>query len=485
MNFKVISRNLGKVLLVNALFLFLSVLMSIYDGLDEGFAPLTISFLIAFIIGSFPFIFVREVPETKIREGFVIIFLAWLLSFIVGMLPYVLYGGDFTVINAWFESVSGYTTTGSTILTDIESLPRSLLFWRSSTHYIGGMGVIVFILLILPDSAPFKLKLSNLEISSMSRTGYRYKAGKTIRVMFTVYLGLTIVETMLLWAAGMTLFDAVNHSLSTVATGGFSTRNISVMYYDSPLIDVIIMVFMALSAMHFGVIYAVFDKRSLKPLASSITRYYFAVIGILSLGVMLVLKLQGGYDTWGKALLDGSFQVTSYLSTTGFGQADNSVWPFLANFLLLYAGFHCGCSGSTTGGVKADRMLIAFKGIHNEFRRRLHPSSLFRIRLDGNPVRNDVLSSVFLYIVVYLFFMMMSFIILLLCGIEVSEAFSGTLASLGNVGPGIGSLGTMGNYDAMPSVAKLIFTLDMFIGRIEIIPFLVVISMLFNRKSLS
>ena len=239
MNFKVISRNLGKVLLVNALFLFLSVLMSIYDGLDEGFAPLTISFLIAFIIGSFPFIFVREVPETKIREGFVIIFLAWLLSFIVGMLPYVLYGGDFTVINAWFESVSGYTTTGSTILTDIESLPRSLLFWRSSTHYIGGMGVIVFILLILPDSAPFKLKLSNLEISSMSRTGYRYKAGKTIRVMFTVYLGLTIVETMLLWAAGMTLFDAVNHSLSTVATGGFSTRNISVMYYDSPLIDVI------------------------------------------------------------------------------------------------------------------------------------------------------------------------------------------------------------------------------------------------------
>ena len=197
---------------------------------------------------------------------------------------------------------------------------------------------------------------------------------------------------------------------------------------------------------------------------------------------MLVLKSQGGYDSWGRALLDGAFQVSSFISTTGFGQADNATWPFLANMLLMFASFHCGCSGSTTGGVKADRMLIAFKEILNEFRRRLHPSSLFRTRLDGNVVRGDMMSSVFLYIVIYVFVLMLSFIAVLFCGVEVGEAFSGTLASLGNVGPGIGTLGTMGNYAALPSAVKAIFTFDMFLGRLEIYPILIVISMMLNRK---
>lgn len=483
MNFKVISRHVGKALLVNALFMFLAVLVSIYYGFDDGFAPLCISFLITLITGSFPLIFVSDVPDTKIKEGYVIIILAWLLSFFFGMFPYLLYGKDFTVINAWFESVSGYTTTGSTILTEIESLPRSLLFWRSSTHYIGGLGVVVFLLLILPDSSPFKVRLSNLEISSMSRTGYRYKAGKTVRVMLTVYIGMTIVETILLWMAGMTLFDAVNHAFSTVATGGFSTKNISVMHYDSPVIDIIIAVFMVMSAMHFGVTYAVFAKRSLKPLAGSVTRYYLSLIGVLTICIMLVLKLKGEYPTWGKALLDGYFQVASFISTTGFAQADNATWPFLANVLLLFAAVHCGCSGSTTGGLKADRMLIAIKEIQNEFKRRLHPSSMFRTRIDGNVVKEDVISSVFLYIVLYALVLMFSFIIVLFCGVDVSDAFSGTVASLGNVGPGIGSLGTMGNYSALPSAVKFVFTIDMIIGRLEIFPVLIFISMIFGRRS--
>lgn len=483
MNFKVISRHVGKALLVNALFMFLAVLVSMYYGFDDGFAPLCISFLITLITGAFPLIFVRDVPDTKIKEGYVIIILAWLLSFFFGMFPYLLYGKDFTVINAWFESVSGYTTTGSTILTEIESLPRSLMFWRSSTHYIGGLGVVVFLLLILPDSSPFKVRLSNLEISSMSRTGYRYKAGKTVRVMLTVYIGMTIVETILLWMAGMTLFDAVNHAFSTVATGGFSTKNISVMHYDSPVIDVIIAVFMVMSAMHFGVTYAVFAKRSLKPLAGSVTRYYLSLIGVLTICIMLVLKLQGEYPTWGKALLDGFFQVASFISTTGFAQADNATWPFLANVLLLFAAVHCGCSGSTTGGLKADRMLIAIKEIQNEFKRRLHPSSMFRTRIDGNVIKEDVISSVFLYIVLYALVLMFSFIVVLFCGVDVSDAFSGTVASLGNVGPGIGSLGTMGNYSALPSAVKFVFTIDMIIGRLEIFPVLIFISMIFRRRN--
>lgn len=482
MNFKVITLNVGKALLVNSFFMLLAIIVSILNGYDDGLTPLLISFMIVTITGAFPFFFVRDVPETKLKEGYVIIVLSWLMSFLFGMLPYVLYGGEFTVINAWFESVSGYTTTGATILKDIESLPNSLLFWRSSTHFIGGLGVVVFLLLILPDATPFKLRLSNLEISSMSKTGYRYRTGTTIRVMLSVYIGLALAETLLLWAAGMSLFDAVNHSFSTVATGGFSTKNISIMYYDSSLIDVIVTVFMALSSIHFGVIFAVFAKRSLKPLASAVTKYYISVIAILTVLIMAVLVAQGGYGSWGKALLDSAFQTVSFISTTGFAQADNSTWPFLANMLLLFAGFHCGCSGSTTGGVKADRMFIALKEIYNEFLRRLHPSSVFRTRIDGNVIKGDVLSSIFLYIVAYIFILMFSFVILLLLGVEVGTAFSGTVASLGNVGPGTGEIGTLGNYAAFPAPVKFIFTMDMFFGRLEIFPILIVMSLILNKK---
>ena len=272
MNIKAISLDIGKALQVNALFMLFALIVSVLYGMDSGFTPLLISFLITVIAGSFPMIFIKDAQQDTLQDGFITIVLSWLLSFIFGMLPYVLWGGEFTLMNAWFESVSGYTTTGSTILTDIEALPASLLFWRSSTHFIGGLGVIIFLLLILPDTSSFKFKLSHLELSSIAKEGYRYKSGKTVRVIVTVYIVLTIAETLCLWAAGMTLFDAVNHAFSTVATGGFSTRNLSIMYYDSNAINIILMVFMTLSAMHFGVIYSVFATRSLRPLKPPVTR---------------------------------------------------------------------------------------------------------------------------------------------------------------------------------------------------------------------
>lgn len=481
-DFKAISRTAGMALLVNALFMFLAMIVSVINDFDEGMVPLSISFLITVVTGSFPLIFVRKTTDADIRSAYVMIIISWLLSFCFGMLPYILYGGEFTVMNAWFESVSGYTTTGSTILTDIESLPPSILFWRSSTHFIGGLGVVVFLLLIIPDSTSLKLKLSHLEVSSMSRNAFQYKAGTTLKVMLSVYVGLTIAETLALWAAGMTFLDAVNHSFSTIATGGFSTKNNSIMYYDSTLIDIIVMVFMVLSSIHFGSVFAIFAKRSLKPLKSSVIKYYLSVIIVLSLSVTLVLLVQGGYDSLGNAFMDSAFQVVSYISTTGFGQADNTQWPAIANVLLLFAAFHCGCAGSTTGGVKADRMLLAFREMRSEFLRRLHPSSMFLTRQDGQIVGNEKISSVFMYIVAYFLILMLSFIAVLTCGVEVGDAFSGTLSSLGNVGPGTGALGTMGNFASMPSSAKIIFTFDMFVGRVEIFPLLVVLSMCFNGR---
>ncbi len=482
MTVKAISTNIGKALLINALFMLISILVAVFNGMDSGFTPMVISFLVTAITGIFPFIFVKDKPSTTLHSGYLTIVFSWILSFMFGMLPYVLWGGEFTLANAWFESVSGYTTTGSTILTDIEALPKSLLFWRSSTHFIGGLGVIVFLLMVLPDSNPFKLRLTNLELSSLSKEGYRYKSGKTARVMVSVYICLTIAETLCLWAAGMTLFDAVNHAFSTVATGGFSTKNASVMHFDSAAIDIIITVFMALSSLHFGVLFAVVAKRSLKPLRNPISRYYICVIAVFSIIIACSLKIQGGYQTWGKSLLDATFQTVSFISTTGFGQADNAAWPLLANAILLFASFHCGCSGSTTGGIKADRMFISLKAAYGDIQKRLHPTSLFRTKVGGRALDEDTVSSVFLYIVLYIITLFLSFVIVLICGLDIAEAFSGTVASLGNVGPGVGQLGTMGNYASLPTVVKFIFTIDMFLGRVEIFPILIVLSMIRNRK---
>lgn len=482
MNVKAISLNVGKALLVSALFMLLSIGVSLLEGRDAAFTPLLISFIITLLVGSFPFIFVRKAQALSLNDGFLTIVLSWVLSFIFGMLPYVLYGGEFTLINAWFESVSGYTTTGSTILTDVEALPRSLLFWRSSTHFIGGLGVVVFLLLVMPTASPYRLKLTNMEMSTLSKGGYRYNSSKVIRIITGVYLAFTISIFLSLWAAGMTLFDAVNHAFSIAATGGFSTRNLSIGYYHSDLINLIVIFFMAVCALHFGLIYAVFVTRSLKPMRNSIVGYYFASIAVASLVVGLALKMQGGYEQWGRAFMDSTFTVVSYMSTAGFAICDNSTWPWVAGVVLLFVSFQCGCSGSTTGGLKVDRVLIAFKSIGNEIRRRIHPNAVAQIRLDGHYLPESTVSSVMMYIVTYFIFVFISIVVVMLCGSGATEAVSGVIASLGSVGPGLGELGVMDNFSAEPALSKFVYAFDMFLGRVEIYPVLVVLSMIFNRS---
>ena len=434
MNVKAISLNVGKALLVSALFMLLSIGVSLLEGRDAAFTPLLISFIITLLVGAFPFIFVRKTQALSLNDGFLTIVLSWVLSFIFGMLPYVLYGGEFTLINAWFESVSGYTTTGSTILTDVEALPRSLLFWRSSTHFIGGLGVVVFLLLVMPTASPYRLKLTNMEMSTLSKGGYRYNSSKVIRIITGVYLSFAIAIFFSLWAAGMTLFDAVNHAFSIAATGGFSTRNLSIGYYHSDLINVIVIFFMAVCALHFGLIYAVFVTRSLKPMRNSIVGYFFASIAVASIIVALSLKLQGGYEHWGRAFMDSTFTVVSYMSTAGFAICDNSTWPWVAGVVLLFVSFQCGCSGSTTGGLKVDRVLIAFKSIGNEVRRRIHPNAVSQIRLDGHYLPDSTVHSVMMYIVTYFFLIFVSILVVMGCGAEATEAISGVIASIGSVG---------------------------------------------------
>lgn len=482
MNLKAITLNVGKALLVSALFMLMSVAVSVFYEMDSGFTPLLISCILTALVGAFPFIFVKSAPQMSLKDGFVTIILAWLLSFVFGMLPYIIWGGEFTIINAWFESVSGYTTTGSTILNDVEALPKSLVFWRSSTHFIGGLGVVVFLLLVLPQASPYRMKLTNMEMSSLSKGGYKYNSSKVIRIIVYIYIGLAVISFFSLWAAGMSLFDAVNHAFSIAATGGFSTRNLSIGYYDSQLINGIVMVLMAVGAMHFGLIYAVIVTGSLKPMNNAVVRYYFGSILVCSVIIMISLMTQGGYDSWGSAAMDSSFTVISYMSTAGFAICDNATWPALAGIVLIFVSFQCGCSGSTTGGIKVDRIVIAFKAIGHEIKRRLHPSSVSTVRMSGQNLTEGSVNAVMMFIVVYVFAIFISVIGVMLCGSDPATAFSGVVASIGSVGPGLGELGCLDNYSAQPVMAKFIYSFDMFLGRVEIFPILVVLSMIFKRR---
>ena len=483
MNIKAISVNVGKALLVSALFMALSIIVSLIYGRDSGFSPLLISFVITLIVGAFPFIFVGKVPVLTLKDGYVTIILSWILSFIFGMLPYVLWGGEFTLINAWFESVSGYTTTGSTILNDVESLPKSIIFWRSSTHYIGGLGVVVFLLLVMPEASPYRLRLTNMELSVLSKDGYKYKSSKVVWIITMVYIGLTLTSFFSLWLAGMPVFDAVNHAFSIAATGGFSSRNLSIAAFDSRLIDFVTMFFMALSAIHFGLLYAVVATRSLKPLNNSVIKYYFASILVMTIVIAYSLMADGDYSSWGRAILDASFNVVSYMSTTGFANCNNSQWPWLAALVLMFVSFHCGCSGSTTGGIKVDRLLISFKALWVEVKRRVHPSSVQHVHLDNHLITDSAVSAIMMYIVVYVLVIIVSVFAVMLCGTETSEAVSGVIASVGSVGPGICDLGSLDNYSMQIPAAKFIYTFDMFLGRLEIYPVLVVLSMIFKRNA--
>ena len=483
MNIKVISRYVGYALLVSALFMFLSILVSVANGNDSALAALMISFTLTFTVGIFPFFFVRKTSAINLKEGYLIIVLSWILSFIFGMLPYALWGGPFTIVNAWFESVSGFTTTGATILEDVESLPNSLIFWRSSTHFIGGLGVVVFLLLIIPSSSQMKLRLTNLELSSLSKSGYRSGSGKIVYIFTYVYFGMAVASFLLYMLAGMSPFDAVNHAMSVTATGGFSTRNLSIGSYNSIPIDLITMFFMLLSSVHFGMTYGAIITTSLKPFRNEVFKFYVWNLLIVSMIVSVSLKIQGVEHAWGQAFLSGSFHVLSYASTSGFGIGDNSTWPVLPSVMLVFAGITCGMAGSTSGGIKCDRVLVLLKEIKYRLRCMLHPASVNEVRVNGRVVNQEVIAPHILYLALYLLLIIFSLALNLLFNPHNTNAVAATFTSLSNVGPSVGELGAVGNFNAEPVGSKIMYTIDMFLGRVEIYPVLAVVMMVFSKRS--
>lgn len=482
MNLKVISRNVGFALLVSALFMLLSVGVSLLEGMDSAFSPLLISFCITFIVGAFPFVFVRRTDRITLKDGYMIIVLSWLLSFVFGMLPYAMWGGPFTLENAWFESVSGFTATGATILEDVESLPRSLVFWRASTHFIGGLGVVVFLLLIIPNSSPVRLRLTNMELSSLSKDDYRSRSNKTVSIFAGVYIGICLLAILTYNLCGMNFFDAVCHAFSVCATGGFSSRNLSIGAFGSPLIAVVTIVFMVLASSHFGLIYMALVGRSLRPLRNPVLRAYLIALALGTVVASISLKAGAAYATWPEAFLNGTFHVVSYASTTGFGLSDNASWPMLPCFILILCSLVCGCAGSTTGGLKVDRILALFKAIRMQISKTLHPSSMYEVRLGKRVLHDEDVYPHVLYITLFILLLIISSMAALLLGDPNGHAITGSIASLGNVGPSLGSIGSMGNYNLEPTSLKILFSLDMFLGRVEIYPLFAVFSLLFKQK---
>jgi trk system potassium uptake protein TrkH len=472
----------GYALLVSALFMFAALCIAVFGKEDTAIAPLSISFLLTFIFGIFPFIFVRKTAAITMREGYVIIVLSWLLSFIFGMLPYVLWGGPFTVINAWFESVSGFTTTGSSILEEVESLPKSLLFWRSSTHFIGGLGVVVFLLLIIPSSSPMRLRLTNMELSSLSKESYNVRANQTVYIFTYVYLGMNVIAFLAYLLAGMSPFDAINHTFSVCATGGFSSRNMSIASFNSLPITLVTMLFMYLSSLHFGMLYITIVTRSLKPLNNDVFKFYTGTLVAGTVIVATVLKMHGVTGTWFRAFIDGGFQVLSYASTSGLAICDNSVWPWFPSVLIMVLGIQCGMAGSTTGGVKSDRILLVFKSMGVHMKRSVNPSTVNEVRINGRALSDKDVEPHVLYVAVFFIVFAISSLLCMASGSDNANAIMGTLCSLDNVGPAAGSIGSFGNYNAEPSLAKFFYTIDMFMGRVEIYPVLAVASFIFTRK---
>ncbi len=483
MNWKTIIRNVGYALLVSALFMFIALLIALTDKVDSTcVAPLSISFLLTFIFGVFPFIFVRKTAAISMKEGYVIIVLSWLLSFVFGMLPYVLWGGPFTVINAWFESVSGFTATGATILDDVESLPKALLFWRSSTHFIGGLGVVVFLLLIIPSSSPMRLRLTNMELSSLSKDSYNSRSNQTVYIFTSVYLALNVLAFAAYMLAGMGAFDAINHAFSVCATGGFSTKNYSIGSFHSLPITLVTMLFMYLSSLHFGMLFMVVVNRSLRPFNNDVFKFYTGTLVLVSIIVSISLHGSGVIDSWRWAFIDGSFQVLSYASTTGFAICDNSIWPLFPSVLIMFVGIQCGMAGSTTSGLRSDRVLLVLKSMGQHRKMTINPSSVLEVRVNGKPLKDSDVEPHVRYVAVYFLVLVISTLFCLALGSDSTNSMMGTLCCLNNVGPAAGSLGTFFSYNAEPSMAKFLYSADMFLGRVEIYPVISVVSFMFSRR---
>jgi len=464
----VILRYGGFILLINSVFMLLAMIISLCNEGDNAHFAFCLSFLISVLVGIFPLIFVPQDSYITIREVYGIVVVSWAMTCLFGVLPYLLWGGEFSIINAWFESVSGYTTTGASILNSPESLPCSILFFRSCTQWMGGVGVILFAVLIAPALRMSKTRLSQAEISPLAKENYFSKTQETVSIILSVYVGATLLCFLMYLIAGLDFLTAINHAFSTVSTGGFSSKNTSFAAFDNIWVSVITIVFMLISSIHFGVIYSAVTGKSDKLFKSPVIRYYFLSLAAGILLVSLDLWISGRFDSFWESLRHGAFQIISYATTTGYASTDSSILPMFSMIVIVFFTLQSGCAGSTSGGMKVDRIYIFFQTLKVQIKRQQHPKAIIPVKVGKNTIDEDIVNSVMLFMLLFLFILFVATVILTALGNDLLSAFAAALASLTNVGAGFGNFSSLGNYDSLASGGKMLMTVLMMTGRLEI-----------------
>jgi trk system potassium uptake protein TrkH len=480
-NTKLVRHVLGLLLLIEAVFMFLSTIVGIIYQ-DEAISALFISTGITVTAGILLMASGRNASkDIGKRDGYLIVAITWIICSFFGLLPFYISGAIPNVTDAFFETMSGFTTTGSSILTDIESLAPSLLFWRSIIQWIGGMGIIVLTLAILPALGVGGSSLFTAEVPGPTPDRLRPKITETAKRLWIIYVALTLIQTLLLRFGGMTWFDALCHSFTTMATGGYSTKQASIGHWDSGFIHYVIIAFMFLAGMNFTMTYFIANFNFQKVWRNEEFRWYLNItaifVAIITLGVFLSQDL-----SFEESFRVAAFQVTSILTTTGYATADYLSWIPLLTSLLIILFFIGGSAGSTGGGIKVMRVLILLKDSVYELKRLIHPRAVIPTRCNDKAVSPDVVNNILTFTLIYIMIIIMSIPIMSAVGLDFETSFGAIITSIGNVGPGLGSVGPAENFAHIPAFGKWYLSFLMLLGRLELFTVLVVLTPTFWKK---
>lgn len=484
-NTRMVFRTMGALLLIEAVFMTMALGVSLwYNEPDNGvFLLSTIITLLAGVIG----LLVGRRAESRMgeREGYVIVAMVWVVFSAFGLLPYYLSGQVPTLTDAWFESMSGFTTTGATIIPDLEVITHGLLFWRSLTQWIGGMGIIVLSIAILPIFGLNGMQLYAAEVSGLTYEKLSPRIADTAKMMWTTYVLLTAAEVLALWLCGMDVFDAVCHSFSTIATGGFSTHNNSLEFYDSAAIHYTVTFFMFISGINFVLLIYLLRGKARNFFQDEELRWYS--VAVLVFAVMLTIGLYIARPGWTglhmeRAFRDSIFTVISSMTSTGYTISDYMYWPVVAWVVVFFLMLTGACAGSTAGGIKWVRLAIILKNGVAEFQRRIHPNAIIPVKLNEKNVPQQTINNIMAFLIFYIFIIVVTVVIFCASGVNFDESIGAAVSAIGNVGISIGQFGPAGTYAAFPTVAKWVMSFVMLIGRLEIFTILLLFTKALWRK---
>ncbi len=471
---------LGKLLFIEALLMLAPFLVAIIYG-ENNVISFGVTMGILLMIGGICFLFPPKSSTIRAREGLLIAGLAWILMSLFGALPLWLSGEIPHYLDAVFEVVSGFTTTGSSILTDVEALSRAGLFWRSFTHFIGGMGVLVFALAILPATGTQSMHLMRAEVPGPTVGKLVAKIRLTARLLYVIYVVMTLILFLLLVFGGMPVYDALVNSFATAGTGGFSVRAASIAAYQSPYAEVVITVFMLLFSINFNLYYLILIGKAGSIFKNEELRWFIAIV--VSSIAAITVNVYPLYKSFGHALRDSAFQVATVLSTTGFATADYDLWPNFSRTLLVVLMFVGACSGSTGGGIKIARIAVIFKTGFNQVRKQLFPRAVVPVKFEGKLLGDQMQSGITAYMFAYIAVVIFSVLILSLDAFSLTTNFTAVAACLNNIGPGLEVVGPTGNYAAFSPLSKIVLIFDMLAGRLELFPILVLFAPMAWKKN--